>query len=145
VAHKDTHTLLVQGAEVVKYTVTPIPGERAIGNRIHVRVNGKRCVARTAMNVIKPEGNTFGYVRFGAGGVESESDSAIKAIILIIAPPNESAVYYIITPRDWKMLLREQGQSTRSGRGSAPALRISHPPQQNSKVDQFRNNWALLV
>lgn len=143
VMQKDTYTLVVEGADAAGYAVLSIPAERAIGNRIHVRVNGKRCVARTAMNVIKPEGNAFGYVRFGASG--AESDSAIKAIILVVAPPSESPVYYIMTPLEWKTLLREQGQSTRSGTGAAPALRVSHPPQLNSRVEPYRNNWALLA
>lgn len=144
-AHQDTHTLLVEGANAVGYTVLQIPAERTIGSKIHVRVNGKRCMARTAMNVIKPEGNTFGYVRFSAGGAESESDSDTKAIILIVAPPLEIPVYYIMSTRDWKTLLREQGQNTRSGKGSAPALRVSHPPQPTSRVEPYRNNWALLA
>ena len=141
----DTYALVVKGADAAGCTVLSIPAERAIGNRIYIRVNGKRCVARTAMNVIKPVGNAFGYVRFGVSGTESDSDSAIKAIILVVAPPNESPVYYIMTPHEWKMLLRDQGQSTRSGTGAAPALRVSHPPQLNSRVEPYRNNWALLA
>ena len=145
VPQQDTYALLVEGANIAEYAVTPIPGERAIGNRIRVRVQGKRCVARTATNVIKPEGNAFGYVRFGARGAESESDSDITAIILIVAPPGENAVYYIVPSRDWKMLLREQGQNTRSGTGSAPALNVPHPPQQKSRLEPYRNNWPVLA
>ncbi|MES2931607.1 MAG: hypothetical protein V4682_02820 [Patescibacteria group bacterium] len=144
-ALQDILAPLSQGAQAAGFEVTPIPGERAIRNMIHVRVNGKRCVARIATHVAKPPGNAFGYVRFIAGDPGYISDSAIKAIILIVAPPGECAIYYIIPPRDWKTLLREQGQSARAENGSAPVLKISHPPLQNSKHEPFRDNWAALA
>lgn len=144
-ATNDLFELLTRVAISAGCAVTTIPGERIIGNIICVRVNEKRCVARLTTAVIKPPGNTFGNVRFSVRNSETESDSDIKAIVLVVAPPNEKAVFYIIPLRDCKTILREQGRSTRSGKGSSPTLNVPHPPQANSRLEPYRDNWKALA
>lgn len=139
------YELLERGAGAAGYLVSPIPGERVLGKSACVRINGTRCIAQLSETISKPPGNAFGTARFTVRNSLTLSDSDVKAVVLIIAPANEEPVYYVVPARDWKALVRAQGQSTRSGKGSAPALNVPHPPQANSRLEPYRDNWNVLA
>lgn len=141
----DFFGLLERGATAAGYAVTAIPGERMLGKSMCVRIHEKRCVAQISETINKPAGNTFGTTRFAVRNSLTLSDSDVKAVVLVVAPANEAPVFYVVPARDWKALVRAQGQSTRSGKGAAPALIVSHPPQTNSRLEPYRDNWKALA
>ena len=144
-ASNDLYKLLTRGATTAGYDVSQIPGERVLGKSICVRINGKRCIVQMSETVAKPPGNTFGTVRFTVRDSLSLSDSDVKAVVLIIAPAGEDPAFYVIPAPDWKALIRDQGRSTRSGKGSAPTLNVPHPPQASSRLEPYRDNWKALA
>lgn len=144
-ALNELYELLERGAATAGYAVTQIPGERILGKSICLRIHGKRCVVQMSTSIVKPPGNAFGNVRFTVRNSLTLSDSDVKALVLIIALANENPVFYILPAQDWKGLVRAQGQSTRAGTGSSPTLNVPHPPQPNSRLEQYRDNWRILA
>jgi len=127
----DPFALIETRASEFGYRAERIPGEEFSQNRLVLKINGVRCLARVCSL------RNCGSVR-----TNWKAQEDTKALIYLVDTKDESPAFYILTPGD-ALNLRSPGKRHRSFTSPTQTLTIP-PPTDESPFRPYLDNWDLL-